>query len=189
MDSAQVGVFKEADQVSFGSLLKGHDGRGLEAQVCLEVLGDLTDETLEGQLADQELSGLLVTTDLTESNGTGPVTVRLLDSSCSRSRLASSLGGQLLAWGLASGGFTSGLLGTSHGDEQYSVCSPQILGRLFIPSPATDSDPGLSLAQDSTEDVRLEAAGKPHGTLSSEGQKEGPGALRLVPDGSKDPNR
>ena len=116
VDGAQVGVLEEADQVSLGGLLKGHDGGGLEAQVGLEVLGDLTNETLEGQLPDEELSALLVTADLTESHGTGPVTMGLLDSSCSRGRLASSLGGQLLARGLASGRLTGGLLCTCHGE-------------------------------------------------------------------------
>ena len=45
----------------------------------LEILGDLTNETLEGELADEELSGLLVATNLTESDGTRLVAVRLLD--------------------------------------------------------------------------------------------------------------
>jgi len=33
-------------------------------------LSDFTDQALEGQLADEELSRLLVTTNLTESDGT-----------------------------------------------------------------------------------------------------------------------
>ena len=70
VDSAQVGVFKERDEVSLNGFLEGTDGRGLEAQVGLEVLCDFTDKTLEGKLADQELGGLLVTTDLTESDST-----------------------------------------------------------------------------------------------------------------------
>lgn len=120
MDGAQVGVLKQTNQVSLRGLLEGHDSRGLEAKVSLEVLGNLTDETLEGQLPDEELSALLVTPDLTESDGTGPVTVGLLDTSCSRGGLASCLGGELLAWGLASGGLTGGLLCTGHGDGQYN---------------------------------------------------------------------
>ena len=36
----------------------------------LEVLRDFADEALEGELADEELSRLLVATDLTESDGT-----------------------------------------------------------------------------------------------------------------------
>ena len=70
MDGAQVGVFEEGDEVGLDGLLKSTDGGGLEAEVRLEVLSDFTDETLEGELADQELGGLLVATDLTESNGT-----------------------------------------------------------------------------------------------------------------------
>ena len=70
MDGAQVGVFEERDKVGFDGLLKGADGRGLEAQVALEVLGNLTDETLEGQLADEEFGRLLVATNLTKSDGT-----------------------------------------------------------------------------------------------------------------------
>jgi hypothetical protein len=57
VDGGEVGVLEEGDEVGLGSLLEGHDGRRLEAEVGLEVLGDLTDETLEGELADEELGG------------------------------------------------------------------------------------------------------------------------------------
>ena len=53
----------------------------------------LTNETLEGELPDQELGGLLVATDFTESDRTGPVTVRLLDTTGLGSGLAGGLGG------------------------------------------------------------------------------------------------
>lgn len=69
MDGAQVGVLEERDEVGLDGLLKSADGGRLEAEVRLEVLGDLTNKTLEGQLADEKLSGLLVATDLTESDG------------------------------------------------------------------------------------------------------------------------
>ena len=97
VNGSQVGVLEEGDEVRLGGLLEGHDGGGLEAEIrlephtvntaahipreeCtnLEVLGDLTDETLEGELADQQLGGLLVATDFTESDGTGPETMGLL---------------------------------------------------------------------------------------------------------------
>jgi hypothetical protein len=55
VDGAEVGVLEEADQVGLGGLLQGDDGRRLEAQVGLEVLGDLADEALEGQLADRKV--------------------------------------------------------------------------------------------------------------------------------------
>ena len=116
VDGAQVGVLKQTDQVGLAGLLEGADGSGLEPQVGLEVLGDLTNKTLEGQLADEQLSGLLVPPDLTEGHGSGPVAMGLLDSSGGGGGLPGSLGGQLLPGGLASGGLTGGLLGTCHGE-------------------------------------------------------------------------
>ena len=121
VDGAQVGVFEESYEVGFGSFLEGHDSRALETEISFEVLGDFTDQALEGKLADEELSALLVTTDLTEGNGTGPVPVGLLDASCGRGGLASCLGGELLAWGLASGGLAGSLLGTSHFADMFSA--------------------------------------------------------------------
>ena len=56
VDGAQVGVLEQTDEVSLAGLLESHDSRGLESQVSLEVLGDLPDQTLEGQLADEQLS-------------------------------------------------------------------------------------------------------------------------------------
>ena len=35
MNGGKVGVLKEGDKVSLSGLLKGHDGRGLEAQIRL----------------------------------------------------------------------------------------------------------------------------------------------------------
>ena len=116
VDGAKVRVLEQPDEVCLSRLLQGHDSGALEAKVSLEVLGDLTDQALEGELADEQLGGLLVSPDLTESHCSWPVSVGLLDSAGGRGGLASSLGGQLLPGGLASGGFTSGLLGTSHGD-------------------------------------------------------------------------
>ena len=114
VDGAQVGVLKQTNQVSFAGFLQGHDSRALETQVGLEVLGDFTYQTLEGQLPDQQLSALLVTTDLTEGDCSRPVTMGFLDSSSSWGTLASCLGGQLLSGGLASSGLSCSLLGTSH---------------------------------------------------------------------------
>jgi len=36
VDGSQVGIFEEGDEVSLGSLLKSHDGRGLEAEIGLQ---------------------------------------------------------------------------------------------------------------------------------------------------------
>merc|ERR1712169_156149 len=114
VDGAEVGVLEEGDGVRLDRLLEGADGRGLEAEVRLEVLSDLTNQTLEGQLADEELSALLVATDLTKSDGTRLVAVRLLDTTSRRGGLASGLGGELLARSLATSGLTGGLLSAGH---------------------------------------------------------------------------
>ena len=56
MDSAEVGVLEEPNKICFTSLLKSHNSGALEAQISLEVLGNLTNQPLERQLADQQLS-------------------------------------------------------------------------------------------------------------------------------------
>ena len=114
VDGAQVGVLKQTDEVSLAGLLESHDSRGLESQVSLEVLGDLSHQTLEGQLAEKELGGLLVPPDLTESHSARPVSVGLLHSSSGWGRLPGSLGGQMLPGSFSSGGFPSSLLGSRH---------------------------------------------------------------------------
>ncbi|TRY67801.1 hypothetical protein TCAL_15884 [Tigriopus californicus] len=73
VDGAQVGVLKETHQVSLRGLLQCHNSARLETQVGLEVLSNLTDQTLERQLTDEQLGGLLVTTDLTKSHRSGTV--------------------------------------------------------------------------------------------------------------------
>ena len=114
MDGAKVGIFKETDEVGLSSLLKGKDGRSLETKVGLEILGNLTNKTLERELADQKVGTLLVTTDLTKSDGSRTVSVRLLDTSGGWGRLTGSLGCELLTRSLSSGRFTGGLLGAGH---------------------------------------------------------------------------
>jgi hypothetical protein len=52
----------------------------MRREAHLEVLGDLTNQTLEGELADEELRRLLVATNLAERDGTRAEAVRLLDT-------------------------------------------------------------------------------------------------------------
>ena len=114
VDGAQVGVLEKTNQVSLASLLQGHDGRALESQVGLEVLGDFTDQTLEWQFPDEQLGALLVTSDFSQSDGTWPVPVRFLHSASGWCALASGLGGQLLTRSLSSGRLSCGLLCSCH---------------------------------------------------------------------------
>ena len=102
MNGTQVGVFEKTNEVGLSSFLKSEDGGSLETKVTLEVLGNLTNKTLEGELADEQVSGLLVPADLTEGDGSGAVPVRLLHTSGGGGGLAGSLGGELLTGGFAS---------------------------------------------------------------------------------------
>jgi len=75
VDGAQVRVLEESDHVGLSGLLQGKDGGSLEPQVGLEVLGDLPNEALEGELPHEELGALLVASDLAKGDGSGAVPV------------------------------------------------------------------------------------------------------------------
>ena len=102
VDGAQVGVFKQTNKVSLASFLKSHHSGALETQIGLKILSDFSHKTLEGQLADEQLGGFLVTTDLTKSDCTRPVTMRFLDSTGGGSALTSCLCGELFSWSFSS---------------------------------------------------------------------------------------
>jgi hypothetical protein len=106
VNGTQVGIFEERDEVSLNGFLEGANSRALESEVALEVLSNLTNETLEGELSNQELSALLVPTDFTESDGSWLITMWLLDTTSRWVGLASGLGGESLTWGFATSGFT-----------------------------------------------------------------------------------
>ena len=114
VDGAEVGVLEEGDEVGLGGFLEGQDGGSLESEVVLEVLGNLTDQTLEGELADQEIGRLLVFADLAEGDGSRAVAVGLLDAAGRRGGLAGCLGGELLVGGIASSRFRCSLFRSSH---------------------------------------------------------------------------
>jgi hypothetical protein len=46
VDGAQDGVFEQSNQISFAGFLQGHNSGTLETQIGLEILSDLTDQTL-----------------------------------------------------------------------------------------------------------------------------------------------
>mgnify|MGYP003702535581 FL=1 len=115
MDGAQVGVLEEPDEVRLGGLLQRGDGGALEAEVGLEVLRDLADEALEGELADEQLRALLVLADLPERDGARPEPVRLLHAAGGRRRLPRRLRRQLLPRRLPAGRLPRRLLRPRHG--------------------------------------------------------------------------
>ena len=120
MDGAEVRVLEKAREVGLGGLLEGQEGVALEALVqfpyppTTEVVGNLPHQPLERELAEKQVSALLVPTDLTESNGARPAPVGLLDTTSGRGTLPRGFRGESFAGTLATSGLASGLLGTGH---------------------------------------------------------------------------
>ena len=114
VDGAEVGVLEETDHVGLSSLLESEDGGGLETEVVLVLRSDLTDKSLEGELADEELGALLEAADLAEGNGAWSEAVGLLDATGSDDLLGSLLVGDVLAGGLATGVLASCVLSACH---------------------------------------------------------------------------
>ena len=56
VDGTQVGVLEEPHEVGLTGLPESHHGGALEAEVGLEVLGDLSDEALEWKLQERRKS-------------------------------------------------------------------------------------------------------------------------------------
>ena len=97
MDGAHVGIFEKTNEVSFSGFLEGEDSRRLETGLSLDVVSDFLDQSLERKFADQKISGLLVFSDFTGSDGAGAESVGFLDSSgwCG---FLGGLGGDFFSW-------------------------------------------------------------------------------------------
>jgi len=74
-------TFKQGDKIGFDGFLQSADSARLESQICLEILSDFTNETLEGQFANEQFCGFLVATNFSESDCTRTVTMGFLDTS------------------------------------------------------------------------------------------------------------
>nr|KYP67825.1 hypothetical protein KK1_024178 [Cajanus cajan] len=114
VNSAEVSVFEESNEVSLSGFLKRRNGAALEPQIRFEILCDFANETLKRKLSDEKLGALLVLPDLPESHRSRPEPVGLLHSAGGRSRFPGGLRGQLLPGSLAAGGLAGCLLGTRH---------------------------------------------------------------------------
>ena len=100
VDGVEVGVLEETNKVGLRSPCRAMMAEELEAEVQLEVLGNLAHTALEGQLEEEELGRLLVAADLAEGDGAGPVPVGFLDTTSGGGGLAGCLGGECLAGAL-----------------------------------------------------------------------------------------
>jgi hypothetical protein len=112
--------------------MKRSNVRRLESKVGLEVLSDLTDQTLEGELPDEELGRLngrerarQVQSVKLDDEYSQVTETRLSELTfwcllISRSRLSGGLGGELISGSLSSGRLSGGLLmsGREQGEER-----------------------------------------------------------------------
>jgi hypothetical protein len=111
VDGAHVGVLEQANEVSLDGFLEGQEGRALESELAVALVGDVLDDSLERKLSDQEVGASLVLSDFSDGNGSRSESVSLLDTA------DRGLSGALLAgvfpWlldsgvGLSCGGFSS----------------------------------------------------------------------------------
>ncbi|KAG0492704.1 hypothetical protein HPP92_006102 [Vanilla planifolia] len=111
---AEIGVLEESDEIRFRGLLERGDGGALEAEIGLEILRDLADKALEGELTDEKLGALLVLTNLPEGDRSGTEAVGFLNAAGGWSGLSGSLRSQLLPRCLSAGRFARGLLRPRH---------------------------------------------------------------------------
>jgi hypothetical protein len=81
VNGAKIRIFEQSNEVGLRRFLQSSDGSSLETEISLVVLSDFSDQTLEWQLSDQQLSGLLVSSDFTESNSSRSESVWLLNTS------------------------------------------------------------------------------------------------------------
>jgi hypothetical protein len=95
--------------------LESHDGGALETKVGLEVLCDFSDETLEGQFPDEQFGALLVPSDFSQGDSSGPVTMGFLDASGCWRGFSGSFCGELFSRCLSSGRLTGCLFCACHG--------------------------------------------------------------------------
>jgi len=115
VDSAQVGVFEEGDEVSLSSFLKGQNSWALESELLLELVSNFSDESLEGEFSDEEISWLLIFSDLSEGNCSGFEAVGLLNSGGDWSALSGDfLSNELLSGNLLGSWLSCCLFSSSH---------------------------------------------------------------------------
>jgi hypothetical protein len=92
-------------------------------------LSNFTDQALEWELADQELSRFLILSDLTESNSSWSESMWSLDATCNSTNAPGSLGGQLFSWGFPTTRDSCGLFGSCH--DEYFLLSGEECCRFY----------------------------------------------------------
>lgn len=119
VDGAHVGVLEQTDEVSLNGLLEGQESGALESELAVALVSDVLDDSLERKLSDEEVSALLVLSDLSESDGARSVSVGLLDASEGAGWGLSAVLASVLSWLLDTRvALSCGSLGSCHFDLQ-----------------------------------------------------------------------
>lgn len=114
MNSTQIRILKQSNQISLRRLLKCGHGGALEAKISLEILRNLPHKPLEWKLPYQQFSALLVLPDFPQRHRARAEPVRLFDTSGCRRWFPCRLCRQLLPRSLPTSGFPGRLLCTCH---------------------------------------------------------------------------
>ena len=115
VDGAQIGILEKTDHVGLSGLLEGQHCLRLESQIGLDLLGDLTNQSLERKLPDQQIGALLELANFSKRDCAGSEPMRLLDALvCHICSLTGGLLCELLAWGLRTRVLPCGLFCTCH---------------------------------------------------------------------------
>lgn len=72
MDRTKLSIFKEADEVGFSRFLESSERKTLEADLVINLDGDLTNQPLEGSSSEQQLRASLELLDLSQSCSSWP---------------------------------------------------------------------------------------------------------------------
>jgi len=89
----QICIFKQGNHVCFSSFLKSKDSLTLETDFISEMGGNFLHQALEWQFSDEQLSCLLVFSDLSESDCPWFKSMRFFDSQRNGCSLPGNLGG------------------------------------------------------------------------------------------------
>lgn len=70
MNSAEASVFKNTDNISFGSFLESLKGLSLETEVVINIGADVTDQPVKWSPWNEHIGRFLIALNLTKSDGT-----------------------------------------------------------------------------------------------------------------------
>ena len=118
----QIRILEQAYHVCLSRLLQRKQSCSLELDIWLEIMSNLSHQSLERKLAQKEFGAFLVLPDLSQSYGARSVSVGFLDPPMRRCHLPGSFCSQSFSRGLSSGSFSGSLLCSRHVERFSPSC-------------------------------------------------------------------